>query len=581
METRWLAAAAVLLALALPRAQAAALPPYADFSSCAPAGSGAPTLTVGRVACQQLLSAALGAVTAFSYYIPEGCDPSRHRRCPVIYIFHGGTQNYASMLGTASAPTMLVFALANQPKADPEVNNDPWNYSDASSWMPAAPIDAILIAPQDVTLPGGYGPFPGADGGWVDWNPRYAAGGDQASYATPAPRFESHVLNEIIPYVEQYFPVGTGREWRAGYGESLGGYGVTDLALRHPDLFSGFAAASMVGDPLLVGVPPITTDLLAVLSLALPVNLPYVELPSLLPGILGPLTPALYASPVPLNTAYAYAVYAYGDPVADHAAYLGHAPDELTTNALAVGTEPQPLYIYRSINDAIPWPNSPPGTAIGGASGEALAIIEGIPLTAVFDIEQVDEVFHVHPGTHTQWWPYYRDILDGLYARLRHWDGGGDPAPPPASFNYRTVDPAFSIWGWHGQLSPVAPGFLNLRSVSCNGFTVQGSGVLTMTVPASCHTGLAGQATFSVDLGQTTPLDDMVGLAGNTAAYGHTKSVTLQSLPAGSTGGNNGADGSGGSFDPCLLVAFAVVGARKRRKRRAVAACHRGHRRTC
>lgn len=567
MQSRWLIAAAIVLASALPRAGAAAPPPYADFSSCGPATSGAPKLTVGRVACQQLHSAALGAVTAFSYYIPDGCDPSLHRRCPVIYIFHGGTQNYTSMLGTPAAPTMLVFALDNQPKADPEAGNDPWNYSDPASWIPAAPIDAILIAPQDVTLQGGYGPFPGADGGWVDWNPRYAAGGDQASYATPAPRFESHVLNEVMPYVEQYFPVGVGREWRAGYGESLGGYGATDLALRHPDLFSGVAAASMVGDPLLVGVPPITTDLLAVLSLALPVRLPYVELPSLLPGILGPLTPALYSSPVPLNTAYAYAIYAYGDPVADRAAYLGHAPDELTTNARAVGTGRQPLYIYRSINDAIPWPGSPPGTAIGGASGEALAIVEGIPLTAVFMVEQVDEVFHVHPGTHTQWWPYYRDILNGLYASLRHWDGGGDPAPPPASFDYRTADPAFSIWGWRGQLSQAAPGFLDLRSVSCNGFTVQGSGVLTITVPTSCNTGLAGQISFSVDLGQTSPLDDIVALGGNTALYGNAKSVTLQPLPAGSDGSNNGVGGRGGSFDPCLLLALAGLRARKRLKR--------------
>jgi len=564
VKTRWLAAAAALLLFALPRVQAGTLPPYADFSSCGAAGSDAPILVVGRVACQQIRSTALGAVTAFSYYVPNGCNPSLHRRCPVIYILHGGTQNYTDMLGTAAAPTMLVFALTNQPKTDPEAGNDPWNYSTPDSWTPAAPIDAILIAPQDVTLPGGYGPFPGADGGWVDWNPRYAKDGDKAGYATPAPRFESHVLNEIKPYVERYFPAGVGRDWTSIYGESLGGYGATDLALRHPDLFSGFAAASMVGDPLLVGVPPISSSQLGALSWSLPVHLPYVQLPGLATAILGPLTPALYASPVPLNTAYAYAVYAYGDPVADNASYLGHAPDELLTNARAVGTQRQPLFVYRSVNDAVPWPGTPLGTAIGGASGELLAIVEGIPLTAVFGVEQVDEVFHVHPGTHTQWWPYYRDILNGLYAKLRHWDGGGEPPPSPTSFNYRTTDSSFSIWGWHGQRSQTAPGFLNLWNVSCNGLTVQGTGVLTITVPAPCNTGLDGQTTFNMDLGDTSALDDLVSLGGNTALYGQAKSISLQPLSIGSSGSSSGSGGGGGSFDPFLLLACAGFGARKR-----------------
>lgn len=569
METKWLAVAAALLALALPRTQAGSLPAYADFSSCGAAATGAPTLVVGQVACQQYQSAALGAMTAFSYYIPKDCDPSLHRLCPVIYILHGGGGNFTIMLGTAAAPTMLVFALNNQPKADPEAGNDPWDYATTSTWVPASPIDAILIAPQDVTLLGGYGPFSGADGGWVDWNPRYAAGGDQASYATPAPRFESHVLNEIKPYVEKYFPAGIGREWTSLYGESLGGYGVTDMALRHPDLFSGIAAASMVGDPLLVGVPPITTGELAGLSLSLPVNLPYVELPGIVPAILGPLTPALYASPVPLNADFAYVAYAYGDPVADSAAYLGHAPDELTTNAGAVGVEQQPLFVYRSVNDAIPWPGTSLGTAIGGASGEILAIVEGIPLTAIFAVEQVNEVFQIHPGTHTQWQPYYREVLNGLYANLRHWNGSGAPTSPPASFNYRTVDPAFSIWGWQGQLSQTAPGFLNLWNVSCNGLTAQGTGTLTITVPASCHTGLAGQTTFSVDLGGTSPLNDIVSLAGITALYGNTKSLSLQPLATSSTGSGNtdGAGSGGGSFNPYLLAAFAGFAARKRLKR--------------
>src|SRR5438309_11834810 len=73
------------------------------------------------------------------------------------------------------------------------------------------------------------------DSYYADWNPRYAAGGDQPRYGTPPPKFESFLIDELAPFVEANLPAGTGREYRAIAGVSLGGYGSYKLGLQHPD----------------------------------------------------------------------------------------------------------------------------------------------------------------------------------------------------------------------------------------------------------------------------------------------------------------------------------------------------------
>src|SRR5262249_4441127 len=157
---------------------------------------------VGRVTCQEIPSAALGGTTAFSYLVPAPCAPDTGRTCPVIYLLHGFGGDYTSMLGTGDDPSAYAAALTSGPKVDPHTVSDPWDYSDPKTWVAKPTLDAILIAPDGRTLPGGYGPAAGLDGYWTDWNPRYAKGGSDEKYSTPAPRFEAQVLDELIPYVQ-------------------------------------------------------------------------------------------------------------------------------------------------------------------------------------------------------------------------------------------------------------------------------------------------------------------------------------------------------------------------------------------
>ena len=51
-------------------------------------------------------------------------------------------------------------------------------------------------------------------------------------------RFQSYLLDELIPYVEAVLPVPEGREDRLVGGISMGGYGACSLALERPELFS-------------------------------------------------------------------------------------------------------------------------------------------------------------------------------------------------------------------------------------------------------------------------------------------------------------------------------------------------------
>jgi S-formylglutathione hydrolase FrmB len=58
-------------------------------------------------------------------------------------------------------------------------------------------------------------------------------------------RYESYIIQELIPYIDQHYPVIANRSARAITGLSMGGHGALYLASRHKDLFA--AAGSMAG----------------------------------------------------------------------------------------------------------------------------------------------------------------------------------------------------------------------------------------------------------------------------------------------------------------------------------------------
>jgi S-formylglutathione hydrolase FrmB len=501
-------------------------PPF--FAGCAAPGE-SPSVAVGKVSCQELASPALGGTTAFSYFVPPACAPASGRRCPVLYLLHGFGGDYTSMLGTADHPSAWVAAVSSGPPIDPHTVADPWNYSDPAHWVPRPALDLILVAPDGRTVPGGYGPAPGVDGFWVDWNPRYAASGGEPRYHTRAPGFATDVVDEILPYVESHLPTRSGREWRALAGTSLGGYGSYQIGLTHPDLWSSLGSVSGALNLLLLpGADP--TGVRSPAAVQPPGAMPYHPLPGavgVLPGSLG------QAQAEDFNAT----TLALGDPVADQAYYRGRNPRDLALNAGAFRAGRQVTELRGFSNDAVPRRSddlaSPPDYLIA-QTFEALVLDMNVDFQSALPDVGVSDHYELHPGIHSDpyWNPWLRGQLENQYASLRHPGGGGSPPPPPDRFDYRTVARSFSVWGWRFDVSRPTDEFLELRDVTCRSLTLRGSGKVTLEVPAFCGTGTNGSRLVHVDLGPSMPTDAPAG-ADATPAYGRSVTVELAPLHGG------------------------------------------------
>jgi S-formylglutathione hydrolase FrmB len=495
----------------------------AAFAECA--ADPAATIVVGQVTCQRMPSAFLGGTTAFSYYVPPGCDPVAvpARRCPTLYLLHGFGGDYKSMLGTAAAPSAWVAALTKGPTRDPRQVLDPWTMSDPAGWSPQTPIDFILIAPHGQTLEGGFGPLGGVDGFWTDWNPRFALGGDAQRYATPPPRFESFLTSELIPYVESHLPAGAGREWRALAGVSLGGFGSYKNGLQHPDVWSSIGSVSGAHNFLFAPAPdPLPVDSPA--DAGSPAQLPYTHFPS-------PTSAVPLASLPEQARGFGVSFLVFGDPATDQATYRGNMPRDLAINARAGAGGVASLHIRGFVNDAVARRTEDytnPSSYLVAQAFEGIVLPMNLGMEAAFRLAGVEHEFEIHPGIHSNvyWNPFLRTQIAAQYARIRHPDGTGSPLPMPTLFDYRTISKDFGIWGWNFDVTREPVEFLTLEGVSCKGLTLRGSGVVRVSVPASCGTTLNGATTFSVDLGPSMPVDEPGG-ASDVPAYGNSAHIDL------------------------------------------------------
>lgn len=134
-----------------------------------------------------------------------------------------------SMHKTLSAVIVLPDAYANGNQHFPVVyllHGWSGSYKDWPAHIDLRPLSDrygfILVCPQ-----GGY------DSWYLD------------SPLDPGSRYETHIIKEVIPYIDLHFRTIKAKSGRAITGLSMGGHGALYLALRHPDLF--FAASSMSG----------------------------------------------------------------------------------------------------------------------------------------------------------------------------------------------------------------------------------------------------------------------------------------------------------------------------------------------
>ena len=500
--------AAFAATLAVPGAARGAADPFAKCEAPTAARS------IGVVACRREPAAELGGTTAFEYYVPPGCAT---HRCPTLYLLHGFGGDLTSMLGSPDDPSAWVAALAHRPAVSPYATSQPWKYADQRHWKPAPPIDMVLVAPDGRTVPGGFGPGALLDGFWVDWNPRYAKGGEDSAYSTPPPRFASYVVDELVPFVERHLGVAKGRDSRALDGESLGGYGSYSIGLLHPDAWASIGAVSGIMNillaPGLAGPSPVPV----------PGVLPPAQLPTLsLPAFLGAPVP-LGDLPGPAQN-FGVVLYAFGDPVADQSYFLARQPVDLALNAAAYRGKQQSVMIRGFSNDTIPrvaGDFSLPGYLISQAF-EDLVLPTNVEMNQAFADAGVRQHYELHGGIHKDeyWNPWVRAQAAAQYAVVRHWDGGGTPPPRPTSFSYVSGEKSFKVWGWHFSVRRQVAETLRMTNVSCRGFTATGSGKVRVVPPRRCGTRAA-----TVDLGPSMPINQT---AGEDSLPGYGKTVTVK-----------------------------------------------------
>jgi enterochelin esterase family protein len=166
----------------------------------------------GRIAVESIESSVLRgnplgdpATRELFVYLPPSYDRDRARRFPTIYCLTGFT----------GRGQMLLNSQAFTPNLAERMD---------------ALIESGAVGEMIVVMPDCF----------------TRLGGSQYINSTATGRYEDHLVEEIVPFVDARFRTRARREARAVMGKSSGGYGALVHAMRHADVFS--AAASHSGD---------------------------------------------------------------------------------------------------------------------------------------------------------------------------------------------------------------------------------------------------------------------------------------------------------------------------------------------
>jgi S-formylglutathione hydrolase FrmB len=349
----------------------------------------------------RVLSNYLGRPIDIRMLLPVGYADHPGLRYPVLYLFHGtgGVASDWVVSGNAEQTT--------------------------------APYGLITIMPE-------VG-FNGDGGFWfTNWVDRSTTHGPS--------QFEDYLIKSLVPWVDLNLRTIADRDGRAVAGLSQGGYGSTEMAARHPDMFVSMASFS--------GAPEIERD------------------PDVFAGAIG----VIEAIEVGEDRVPPFSML--GDPAADLINWQGHDPATLITNLRGMSID---LWTGMGIDGPYdPAPN-PAGTAI-----EALVfgstqhfyqhlVDQGIP--AYYD----NYVF----GTHS--FPYWARDLSAYVPMMM-----ADFAHPqnPHVISYMSIDKQWSQWGYTASMVRSAgQEFSSLTDGTSRGFTFSGSGTATVTTPPQYRPG--------------------------------------------------------------------------------------------
>lgn len=304
----------------------------------------------------------------------------------------------------------------------------------------------------------------GDSGYWSDWYNGGAAG---------PPAYETYVARQLIPLIDARFRTAATRAQRVVLGVSMGGYGATMMAARHPDLFSAVATLSGAVD-----------------------------------SNLQPNGAVLSLSPT-FQDAAPDAIY--GPRASQEVRWRGHNPVDLADN-------------LRTLDVQVRTANGLPAPGIGedplSADTVSCAVEAGVYQASVSLHRTLDAIGKTHrwkdygAGCHTKA-NFTRELVDTFAAFTEHLAA---PPPDPVRFDHARIEPAFTVFGWDVRADPARPlEFLRLRDVGPDGLTLLGSGTTTVTTPplfagvrrvdlrgadtTSVVPGNDGRLRFTVDLG--------------------------------------------------------------------------------
>jgi len=155
-------------------------------------------------------------------YLPPAYDAEPSRRFPVVFVLTGFTGRGRMLL-----------------------NDHPWNpaIDDRMDALVAAGMPGMILV-----MPDCYTRF----------------GGSQYMDSTATGRYETHLVEELVPFVDRTYRTLGARAHRGIAGKSSGGFGALRLGMRHPEVFAAVACHS--GDMLFeycygVDFPPACTTL--------------------------------------------------------------------------------------------------------------------------------------------------------------------------------------------------------------------------------------------------------------------------------------------------------------------------------
>ena len=135
-------------------------------------------------------------------YLPPAYDEHPERRFPVVYVLTGFTGRGRMLL-----------------------NDNPWSPSldeRMDALIASGCPDTILVMPDCFT--------------------RF--GGSQYVDSTATGRYETHLVSELIPWVDSRYRTLGARQHRGIAGKSSGGFGAIRLGMLHPDVFGALACHS-------------------------------------------------------------------------------------------------------------------------------------------------------------------------------------------------------------------------------------------------------------------------------------------------------------------------------------------------